>query len=173
MGNKRKQDDISSDNEEEDSDKTPTNEKVSEDDNVTPNETINDITDMKNSLEVLKRITKGEKVGKKELDSVKEEYSSFFDEESGNTTEREGIDEIIDYLEGELSEALGKASLAGLNEALDEISQKTSDKSFEGIYEPSLNKRLKTSEGSSENSPLDYVLEKQSSDPLDPNDDLD
>ena len=49
MGSKRKQDDISSDNEE-DKDKTPTNERVSEDD-VTPNETLNDISEMKNTLE--------------------------------------------------------------------------------------------------------------------------
>lgn len=49
MGSKRKQEDISS-GEEVDDDKTPTNEPVSGDDSVTPNETINDITDMKNTL---------------------------------------------------------------------------------------------------------------------------
>jgi len=175
MGNKRKQDDMSSDDNEQDGDKTPTNEKVSDDDNVTPNETLNDITDMKNTLDILKRKTTGENVDKKELDSIKEEYSSFFDEDSGNTSETEGINEIIDYLEGELSEALGKASLAGLNEALDEISHKTYEKSSESISEAPLNKRLKTREESTntENSPLDYVLEKQNSDPLDPSDDLD
>lgn len=39
--------DVSDNSDDEDNDKTPTNEKDSGDDNVTPNETINDISDMK------------------------------------------------------------------------------------------------------------------------------
>jgi hypothetical protein len=156
MVNKRSHNDISSDsnneyndNDKGDSDNTPTNEKNSEEGDITPNETINDITNVKHTLEQVKRLARGEDIDKKDLDSIKEEYESFFDEDSGNTTEKESLNQIIEYLEGELSTSLNKASLAGLNEALDEILKEPSQKSSEGTYQESINKKAKTSEASS------------------------
>lgn len=143
---KRSYEDISS-SEDVDSDKTPTNEKVSDDGDVTPNENLNDITDMKNTLEQVKRAVKGENVGKNVIDDIKEEYSSYFDQESGNTTDKEALKEIKDYLEGELSTSLNKASLSGLSKALEEISSKSSNEHTE---EP-INKKAKTSETSEYN----------------------
>lgn len=96
--------------------------------------------------------------------------------------------QIDNYLEGELSTTLNKASLDGLTKALDDVyNQKETSKE---TSEVPLNKRVKTNEASTstENvpetkssnqkvsdglSPLDYVLEKQSSEPFDPSDDLD
>src|ERR1017187_1127123 len=103
IGGKGSEDDISSDNENEDDDKTPTNERVSGDDLVTPNETINDITDLKHNLEQVKRVARGEEIDKKDLDNIKEEYGAYFDEDSGNATEKESLNEIIEYIESELS----------------------------------------------------------------------
>lgn len=180
-------DDISDDSENEDNDRTPTNEKDSEEDDVTPNEAINDITDMKNTLEQVKQAARGEYLDKKVIDDIKESYSSFFDEDSGNATEKESFEEIIDYLEGELSTSLNSASLAGLDKALEEVYNKTYPKYSDKTSEEPLNKKVESSETtesapeasssavkSSEGlSPLDYVLDKQSTDPLDPTDDLD
>ena len=185
IGGKGSEDDISSDNENEDDDKTPTNERVSGDDLVTPNETINDITDLKHHLEQVKRVARGEEIDKKDLENIKEEYGAYFDEDSGNATEKESLNEIIEYIESELSLLLKKASLTGLKEALEEVYNKTS-KTFsegtesarnaseglstnrEGVPETNTSKQT-----SNELTPLDYVLEKQSTDPLDFTDDQD
>jgi hypothetical protein len=151
IGNKRTYKDISSDNpvdsdDEGDNDKTPTNEKISEDEDVTPNETINDISDMKHTLEQVKRAIKGDHVDKKALDNIKEEYSSYFDEESGEGTDKKALEEVKEYLEGELSEYLGRASLAGLSKALEEV-LKPSDKGSSETSEEPGNKKLKPSDG--------------------------
>jgi len=148
IGGKRNHADISNDSDDVDDDRTPTNEKVSDDGGATPNESLNDITDMKHTLEQVKRAARGEHIDNQELKKIKEEYSSYFDEDSGNATEKEAYEEIEEYLEGELSVSLGKASLAGLNEALDEISQKTTQKSSEESSVEPTNKKVKTSEAS-------------------------
>lgn len=186
MENKKSDSDVSDNSDEEDNDKTPTNEKDSGDDSVTPNETINDITDMKNTLEQVKRAARGEHVDKKVMDNIKEDYESYFDEDSGNATEKESLEEIIGYLEDELSTTLNKASLAGLTKALEEILNPKSSEVTSSEKE-SINKKAKSSETITESvaesstsavkaseglSPLDYVLEKQSTNPLDPTDDL-
>lgn len=198
IGGKRTHEDISGENDT-DSDKTPTNELAGEDDDqsVTPNETINDITDMKNTLGILKRALNGEPITPNERSQIEEEYSAFFDDESGNRTRREAYEEVKNYLEGELDQTVSKAGLAGLKDALDEIMKKSEDNSSE----PS-NKKAKTNEentsreGVSETqtesssttsapkdtstvkspdseSPIDYVLRKQECDPYDPTDDID
>lgn len=175
---KRSHEDISSD---EDSDKTPTNERVSEDD-TTPNESLNDISDMKNTLEKVKQAAKGQALDKKDFENIKEEYSSYFDEEGGNVTDKEAFDEIIDYLEEEISVTLKKSSLAGLPEALDELAieppkkkLKSSESSnTESQAEPSTEPtntdkeskgNIPSAKPSDGLSPLDYVLDKQSTDP--------
>jgi uncharacterized protein YacL (UPF0231 family) len=74
---------------------------------------------MKNTLKKVEEVLKGEKINKEDMENIKEEYSSYFDEDSGNT-EKEGLEQIKDYLEDELS-TFSKASLAGLEKALDDI----------------------------------------------------
>lgn len=157
-GNKRSYEDISSDNpvdtddggnydDEGDNDKTPTNEKVSEDEDVTPNETVNDISDMKHTLEQVKRGIKGDDVDNKVLKDIKEEYSSFFDKDSGNATDKEALKEVKEYLEGELSESLNRASLAGLSKALEEIAKPSNKESFPETFEEPVRKKTKPSDG--------------------------
>lgn len=179
---KRSRQDISSDDET-DNDKTPTNEPASDNDS-TPKESLNDLSDMKHTLENAKRAARGEHVDKEDLENIKEEYSSYFDEESGNTTEKEALKEIIEYLEVEIS-TLNKGSLAGLQEALDEIPIKSSseplNKKVKGNETSSTENSSESSSQSSANtdnktsstkpsdglSPLDHVLDKQSTDPMD------
>jgi len=174
MEGKRSDNDISENSAEEDNDKTPTNEKDSGNDSVTPDETINDITDMKNTLEHVKRAIVGKHVDKKVMDDIKEEYNSYFYEDSGNSTEKESLDDIKNYLESELSIALNKASLDGLSEALEKVlesSNKTSPNessnkvtSSESSASEASTSTAKPSDGLS---PLDHIIEKQSTDPID------
>jgi len=168
MEGKINDNDISDNSDNEDYDKTPTNEKDRGDDSITPNETINDITDMKNTLEQVERAILGKHVDKEVMKEIKEEYESYFDEDSGNYTEKESLEDIKSYLEGELSITLNKASLAGLDKALEEVSKSSKETSQEEPF----NKKVKSSETtesvsetstssakSSEGlSPLDYVL---------------
>lgn len=152
IGNKRSYEDISSDNpvdsdNEGDNDKTPTNEKVCEDGDVTPNETVNDISDMKHTLNEVKRALRGDHMDNNSLEDIKEEYSSFFGEDSGNDTDKEALKEIKEYLEGELSESLGKASLAGLSKALDEIAESSNKESSPEASEEPEKKKAKPSDG--------------------------
>jgi hypothetical protein len=132
---KRSYKDISSNEDNKDIDKTPTNEYVSDDDS-TPTEALNDneVSDAKNTLRTVERALNGEHVDKPSLDNVKEEFKSVFDEHNGDI---EGaLKEVKDYLEDELS-SLGKKSLAGLMEALEDISS-----------EEHPSKRARTSEAS-------------------------
>lgn len=193
MGNKRSINDISTDNDSDnndnygsndnnrgnddhggsdddysdDGDKTPTNKDSGGD--VTPNETLNDITDMKNTLKNVEEALSG-KENKQDIDNIKKEYSSYFDEESGNTTQEESLNQIKEYIVGEIQGLIDSASLAGLGPELDKLTVRSDTKSYE---EPvvSANKKVETNEGST--STIDFVLEKQSMDSLDPTDDQD
>lgn len=164
IGNKRSHNDISTDNnistdndistdnedvdsEDSNSDTTPTNEKVSDGD-VTPNETINDITDMKHTHKQIERVLKGEEINKEDWDNIKEEYSSFFGEESGNTTDKESLTQIKDYLEGELNTSLNKASMDGLRKALEEVLNEIPKESSEETSDEPLHKKARISEKS-------------------------
>ena len=109
-----------------DGDKTPTNPKsVNYDDDKTPTEELNDISFMKNSKNIIKelknkdvvnRLEKGlpiDNEDKENLDNLKEEYSSYFDEDSENTIE-EGLDQIDEYLDGELNTFYSKGKGKGI-----------------------------------------------------------
>ena len=150
-----------------DGDKTPTNNDSGGD--VTPNETLNDITDMKNTLKKVEEALSG-KENKQDIDNIKKEFSSYFDEDSGNTTQEESLNQIKEYLVDEIKVLTDSASLAGLGSELDKLTVRSDIKSPE---EPvvSVNKKVETNEGSA--STIDFVLEKQSMDPLDPTDDQD
>lgn len=93
IGTKRGSEEISSDSES-DGDKTPIADQGSDND-VTPNETLNDITDMNNTLKKVEQALTGKDINKEDLENIKEEYSSYFDEDSGNT-EKEGLKEVKD-----------------------------------------------------------------------------
>jgi len=134
-----------------DGDITPTN-----DDDVTPTEEINDITDMKNTIKNIDDILNG-KIDEEKLDEIKEEFSTWFEDE--DNTEKDALESIKHYLDGEVKAALNNLS-DGLHKALDEIN-KTSD-----------DKKDKTNE-TSLSSPIDYVIDKQSIEPMNPTDDQD
>jgi len=57
----------------------------------------------------------------------------------GNSTEKESYEEIVDYLEGKIEESLGKVSLAGLDEALNEVlkTKKSSEETGPSKVKPS------------------------------------
>lgn len=146
----------------EDNDRTPTNEKNNDEGDVTPKST--DIEDMQNTLRNIKQALSGGSISKESLEDIKQEYSSYFDEDSENNT-KEALEEIKDYLEGELSASLKKGAFNNMTNALDNIDEVSETRS-----EASTSTSVKQSE---ELSPLDYVLEKQSTDPIDSTDDLD
>jgi len=137
-----------------DGDKTPTKDTGS--DNVTPTEEINDITDMKNTVKNIEDILNG-KVDKETLDEIKEEYSTWFEDE--DNTEKEALESIKHYLDGEIKSTLKNFS-GGLHKALDELNVTSDDK------------KDKTNE-TSISSPVDYVIDKQSLEPINPADDQD
>lgn len=137
-----------------DGDKTPT--KDTDSDDVTPTEEINDITDMKNTVKNIEDILNG-KVDKEKLDEIKEEFSTWFEDE--DNTEKEALESIKHYLDGEIKSTLKNFS-GGLHKALDELNVTSDDK------------KDKTNE-TSLSSPIDYVIDKQSLEPINPVDDLD
>jgi hypothetical protein len=53
---------------------------------------------MKNTLEQVKRAISGKHVDKKVMKEIKEEYESYFYEDSGNSTEKESLEDIKSYL---------------------------------------------------------------------------
>jgi hypothetical protein len=172
MDNKINIKDISSDNDSDndgdnDGDKTPTKEKYSDND-VTPNETLNDITDMKDTLKKVEDVLSGKEINKQDLDNIKEDYNSFFDEDSGNETEEEGLKQLKEYIDDELEKAINSASLAGLDKELEKLTVRSDTKSYEEEPMVSPSKRVKTNEGST--STIDFVLEKQSIEPIEPDD---
>lgn len=172
-------------NNSDDGDKTPTNSGDTTPTNnsgeVTPN--VTDIEDLQKTLRNVNKALKGEKVSKEDMAEIKEEYSSYFDEYSENTTTTEGLEQVKEYLEGELFPSLGKGKLDDLNNALNEI-KKNDSKNEASTSETSTGKASTSETSTSETStssvkqsdglsPVDFVLEKQSMDPLDPTDDLD
>jgi hypothetical protein len=178
IGNKRSIKDISSDNNSDkiptkdtdsdndsDENKTPTKNTGSDND-VTPNETLNDISDMKNIRKKLEDVLSGKEINKEDLDEIKEEYSSYFDEDSENT-EKEGIEQIKEYLDGEIEKATNSALSAGLSKALEELNVTSDTKSSEEPLVPE-SKKVKTNETTL--SPVDYVIDKQSMEPINPGD---
>lgn len=150
-GDKTPTNDIGSDD---DGDKTPTNNIGSDD--VTPTEEINDITDMKNTVKNIEDILNG-KVDKERLDDIKEEYSTWFEDE--DNSEKEALESIKHYLDGEIKSTLKNFS-DGLHKALDKLNV-TSDYKKDKTIETPLS------------SPLDYVIDKQSLEPINPADDQD
>jgi hypothetical protein len=108
---------------------------------------MNDISDMKHTLEGVKRVLEGDDEDNQVLDDIKEEYSSFFYEDSGNATDKEALEEIKEYLEGELSESLGRSSLAGLSKALEGIAKASDNKSSPEASEEPASKKIKPSDG--------------------------
>jgi hypothetical protein len=164
-----------SDSENDDNDKTPTNEKGSDMDSDTDTPNHKDISDLQHTLKQVKRAEKGEYIEEKYLKDIKEEFSSFFDEDSGNNTDKEAYEEILEYLQKEIDSTLkSEISLNNVNKKLENLLK--DDKS---TNEGSSNKNVKQSETSDKPkpsdglSPLDHVLEKQSIDPIDPTDDID
>lgn len=156
---KRSHDDFTS--EDNDKDKTPTNEKIS-DDGSTPTEGLSDedtsdeeASDAQETLGAVKRALNGEDIGKTSLDNIKEEFKSIFEDHIGDT--KGALKEVKDELEGELS-SLGKKSLTGLTEALEDISNKSSNKPLE----EHTSKRAKTGEAS-EYSESDSITNNDSS----------
>jgi len=169
--------------EDDDSDKTPTNARSPEDDGgETPTEQVNDISSMKNIKNIIKdlkknnvsnRLDQGLPVSAKNrenLSDIKEEFSSYFDEDSGNNTVEEALDQIDDYIEGELSSLSSKTpgflELSKELNKIDEDSRETKrrkikhdssenddlPKNNESIKDQeSLNKSLKEKSSSSEN----------------------
>lgn len=97
---KRKREDISNDNHKNDN---VNNEEL--------NEELEDITNTRSKIEelinkgVIDRVDNGLPVSVKDfndLQDIKEEYESYFDEESGNNN-RQGVKEIYEYLGEELA----------------------------------------------------------------------
>lgn len=171
---------------------TPTNKKAKLDsdnpqdseDDTTPIDELNDITDMKHTLDLVERKLRGQDIPDQELENIKEEYGSYFDE-SNFKSDKNSLEEIKEYLEGELSESLNKASLLGLNEALENILQgkdvsnhkidqdNKTDQDNEASTSKSASETVNsTSKPSTGQSPIDYVLDKQSMEPFDPTEDL-
>lgn len=166
-GNEKTNDDADEEYEKEDNDRTPTNEKTNDDGGeATPNAA--DIEDMQNTIGTIDKALNGEGISEEDLKDIKEEYSSYFDKESGNNTE-EGLKEVKDYLHGELAPSLKKGAFDGWVDALNNIDEVSETRSEASTSETSKSS-VKESDGLS---PLDYVLEKQNSDPIDPRDDLD
>jgi hypothetical protein len=155
---------------EDEGDKTPTNDKGSGDES-TPREIVNDITDMTNTLKNIEKALSGEKIDKKDLEYIKEEYDSFFDEDSGTDSDQQGLEQVKEYLKQELEAETHKAELDGihLKEMLEKLKLTSDKKSSEEPTVPG-NKEVNKNETSS---PLDHVLEKQSLEPLNPFDPFD
>lgn len=146
---KRSFKDITSNSDNEDIDKTPTNEIVS-DDGSTPTEALSDDenSDAKDILETVKRALNGEDVDKDSLDDIKEEFKNVFEDHQTDVVG--ALNEVKDMLEDELS-PLGTKSLAALTEALEDISS-----------DEHPNKRARTSEAS-ENSDSNSATKDDSS----------
>lgn len=136
-GNREIQNDIPYDSDEEDGGKTPTNESISEEED--------EISDIKETLELIERLERGEYIHREDLENIKEEYASYFEED--NVTEKEALKQIKESLEGELS-VFGKKSLDGLMEALEEASREIHQEYSEEPSEEPLKKRVKSSEAS-------------------------
>lgn len=109
----------SKDSDSDDSDTTPTNGSVegSEGGDTPTNERVDEQAETRNTLELVKRVAKGEDISRQDLENIKEEFSSYFEEDK---TEKEAYNDIIEELEGEVS-SFGKQSLTGLKEALDDL----------------------------------------------------
>jgi hypothetical protein len=102
-----------------------------EHDKDTENE-IEDITNTKSKIKeltdkgVIDRVERGLPVSHKDfkdLENIKQEYGSYFDDDSGNTL-KEGMEEVSEYLEEELGSLPKNNSSEGLNTPSDDESKK-------------------------------------------------
>jgi hypothetical protein len=132
---KKNSEDISSDDDNNsDLDRTPRNKSPIEEGYRTPTQRdYEEISDLKRSLKNINRLIENNTPEKsdnnqpinpkdaEDLTNLEEEYSYFFDKDSGNKTKREALNEIKDKIEGELG-VFSETSLAGLSDALKEIS---------------------------------------------------
>jgi hypothetical protein len=132
---KKNSEDISSDDDNNsDLDRTPRNKSPIEEGYRTPTQRdYEEISDLKRSLKNINRLIENNTPEKsdnnqpinpkdaEDLTNIEEEYSYFFDKDSGNKTKREALNEIKDKIEGELG-VFSETSLAGLSDALKEIS---------------------------------------------------
>lgn len=100
-------------------------EKITEESSNTMTNTKNRIKDLKDKG-VIDRVENGLPVSHqdfKDLESIKEEYDSFFDEDSGNTL-RKGLNEVEDYLEEEIGSLSKNQPSGDLSKPLDDESKK-------------------------------------------------
>jgi hypothetical protein len=105
---------------------------------------------MENTIKKVDNALNGDE---EDLDEIKEEYSDWF----GDHDEKEALNLVKDYLEGEIRNTKKNWS-DGLHKALDELNV-TSDSKKDKTNETSLG------------SPIDYVVDKKSNEPYDFTDD--
>ncbi len=133
---KRNIEDISSDNLEEENTNSDNSDEEEEDEELLKNTKLK-IDELKRN-NTMDRIEKGLPVSRKDweaVEEIKQEYESYFDEESGNKVS-EGMKELDEYIEEELSALTSK--LANSNDS--------NNKHKEEITEEG-NKRFKLNEG--------------------------
>jgi len=106
------------------SDKQEENKRITEalEDMVSTKSKIKDLIDKG----VIDRVNRGLPVSHKDfksLEDIKKEYDSYFDEDSGNTV-KEGLEEVAEYLEEEITSLSRKKPSQDLNTPLEDESKK-------------------------------------------------
>lgn len=130
-------------------------------------------SDIQNTLEIIEQLLKGDTLEKREnneiihpkdendLKNIEEEYSSYFDKDSNNSTKREGLEEVKEYLKEEMthlpkpSESYYPKPLKTIPEEEEENSETEEVKS----EKPGFEKDATSSD--SKSSLIDFVLDKQ------------
>lgn len=129
-------------------------------------------SDMQNTIETIEQLLKGDTLEKtenkqtidpkdeKDLKNIEEEYSIFFDEDSDNSTKREALEEIKNYLKEEITN-LPKSSESHLPKPMETIHEEDENSETEEVEaEKPENKKDGTS-SDTKSSLIDFVLDKQ------------
>lgn len=83
-----------------------------------------DLNDVRHTINIDDRLGEDQKHKNNAMQEMKKKYSSFFDEDSGNATDREGLDQVKDFLEQDLN------GLSTRHKSLFSLSNKLKSKLF-------------------------------------------
>jgi len=69
-----------------------------------------DLKDVRQTITIDDHLSEDQKQKNTALQEIKRKYPTFFDEDSGNATDREGLDQLKEYLEEDLDSLQKKYS---------------------------------------------------------------
>jgi len=139
---------------------------------LTKKQDTDEASDMENTIETIEELLKGDTLEKsdnkqtinpkdeKDIKNIEEEYSSYFDEDSDNSTKREAMEQIKEYLKEEITK-LPKSSESYIPERMETIAEEDENSEAEEAEAEKPENKKDVTSSDTKSSLIDFVLDKQ------------